>query len=93
MISQELIDKMTQVLERELQAHPTEPSLWPALAEALKLIDPVPDHVTVIYGANPDDVYTRVAEGGNVWRWECLCHFSTYAELSNDVGPMTWEGK
>lgn len=94
MISQELIDYMTAVLERELRAHPAEPSLRPALIEALKLIDPVPDDATVIYGGDDDgDRFTRVAEGGNVWRYGCGCCFDTYAVLNERYGPLTWECK
>ena len=65
-----------------------------AIEETQKLIDPVPDNVRVIYdGQMGDDEYTRVAEGGNVWRHECGCCYSTFAVLNAEYGPMTWEEK
>lgn len=61
------------------------------LTAVFKLIDPVPDGVTVIKDRHGNEYYLDEPATGNVWRCEYHCCHYTFTKLQAERGPMTWE--
>jgi hypothetical protein len=89
--------KMREALKRKLQPTPFEPTMDDALEAVLKLIDPVPNEVRELETLDNEEMRRVMAGpkeapiGTDVWRHECGCCFSTYAELVADGAIERWQ--
>lgn len=90
-------DEMIRALDPSIKAHRRtirDEEMRAGLEAVMKLIDPVPADVQKLYIKKNDDEFWRVRPGGNVWRHECGCCYSTTREIFESAdgmaGVVTW---